>query len=522
MPKPLPVTTSTFRDIITNGFLYVDKTRYLYDLIRYPKGVYFLARPRRFGKSLMISTLEEIFRGNRDLFHGLWLDGSDYKWESRPVIRIDFSRYPTENAAMLETNIQQHLKLIARQYEIQLEDGPFYLQLEELIFTLAREKQVIILIDEYDKPIIDNIDNLAEAERIRDTLKSLYTMIKSLDAYIHFVFITGISKFSRVGVFSSMNNLIDLTLSPRFATALGVTQSELESLFAEHTQALAAQLVMSESDLLQQIRHWYNGFCFAEGGEAVYNPFSTLHLFFHQRFANYWFESGTPTFLIKLVRERGYAVDQLTNLDVAEIDFSSYELENLAIVPLLFQTGYLTIKATYQQADNLIYTLGHPNYEVAHAFVTYLLSEFSSLERTYSRSYLNQLVAALRTQNFKTFFGVLDAFFANIDYDLHLKQEKYYQTIFYLIFLMLGYQVSAEVKTNQGRIDAVIELPDRIYLFEFKLDGSAADALAQIKTVEYYQKYQQRGLAMILIGANFDSKARKITDWQSAEEKPLP
>lgn len=518
MLKPLPVTTSTFRDIIENGFLYVDKTRFLYDLIRYPKGVYFLARPRRFGKSLMISTLEEIFQGNRNLFQGLWINESDYKWERRPVIRIDFSRYPTENAAMLETNIQEHLKRVALQYEVQLEDGPFFLQLEKLILTLAREKQVIILIDEYDKPIIDNIDNLAEAERIRDTLKAFYTMIKSLDAYIHFVFITGISKFSRVGVFSSMNNLLDLTLSPRFATALGVTQGELESLFAEHSQALATKLAMTESDLLQQIRRWYDGFCFAEGGEHVYNPFSTLHLFYHQRFANYWFESGTPTFLIKLIRDRGYEVKQLSNLDVAEIDFSSYELENLAIVPLLFQTGYLTIKATYQQAEDLIYTLDYPNHEVEHAFITYLLSEFSSLERTYSRSYLNQLVAALRQRDFTTFFAVLDTFFANIDYDLHLKKEKYYQTIFYLIFLMLGMQVTAEVKTNQGRIDAVIELPDQIFLFEFKLDDSAEVALQQIKTTEYYKKYRLRSNTITLIGANFDSNQRKVTDWKTEED----
>jgi len=517
MPKPLPVTTSTFRDIIENDFLYIDKTRYLYDLIRYPKGVYFLARPRRFGKSLMISTLEEIFRGNRDLFQGLWIDGSDYLWDSRSVIRIDFSRYRIRNAEELEVRIRHYLKQIADQYAITLADAPFDFQLEELILELAAKKQVVILIDEYDKPIIDNIDNLVEAERIRDTLKAFYTMIKSMDAYIHFVFITGISKFSRVGVFSSMNNLIDLTLSPRFATALGVTQSELESVFAEHLQALAPQLTLAENDLIQQIRHWYDGFCFAEGGESVYNPFSTLHLFFHQRFANYWFESGTPTFLIKLIRDRGYAVDQLTNLDVAEIDFSSYELENLAIVPLLFQTGYLTIKATYQQADNLIYTLDYPNYEVEHAFITYLLSAFSSLERTYSRSYLNQLVAALRTREFATFFTVLDAFFANIDYDLHLKKEKYYQTIFYLIFLMLGMQVTAEVKTNQGRIDAVVELPDQIFLFEFKLDDSATTALQQIKTTEYYKKYRLANKAIILIGANFDNEQRKVTEWKTEE-----
>lgn len=515
MFKPLPTTTSTFKDIIEGGFLYVDKTQYLYELVRYSKGVYFLARPRRFGKSLMISTLEQIFKGNKELFQGLWIYESDYVWQTHPVIRFDFSRNTVNSAAKLEQLIDYYVEEIALEHGLTLRGFDYQSRFDNLIRQLGKETQVVILIDEYDKPIIDNIDQVAEAVRIREVLKAFYTVIKAMDASIRLVFITGISKFSRVGVFSAMNNLEDISLRPAFSTALGITQVELRHYFQGYISAFAQANTMTEVELVQRMQFWYNGFCFAKEAPNVYNPYSTLLFFKEQRFANFWFESGTPTFLIKLIRDRGYEVAQLTQLNVAEIDFSSYEIESLAIIPLLFQTGYLTIKGTYQQQENLIYTLGYPNYEVEHAFVTYLLSAFSNLERTFARGYLHQLVDALQRRDFALFFATLDSFFANIDYDLHLKQEKYYQTIFYLIFLMIGMQVSAEVKTGQGRIDAVVELADHIFLFEFKLDKDAATALQQIKDSAYHQKYVLKSKPITLVGANFDSKQRKIAGWKT-------
>lgn len=512
MLKPLPTTTQTFSKIIEGDYLYIDKTQYIYELIRPPTGVYFLARPRRFGKSLMVSTLEEIFKGNKELFQGLWLYGSDYDWQSHPVIRFDFSRNTINSSAKLEHLIDYYVQEIALEHGLTLRGFDYQSHFDNLIRQLGKETKVVILIDEYDKPIIDNIDNLAEAIRIRDVLKAFYTVIKAMDAHIRFVFITGISKFSRVGVFSAMNNLEDVSLRPAFATALGITEVELRRDFQAYIAAFAQANHTTEAALLQRMQYWYNGFRFAKASPNVYNPYSTLLFFKEQRFANFWFESGTPTFLVKLIRDRGYEVAQLTHLDVAEIDFSSYEIESLAIVPLLFQTGYLTIKGTYQQQENLIYTLGYPNYEVENAFVTYLLSAFSNLERTFARGYLHQLVDALQKRDFVRFFTTLDSFFANIDYDLHLKQEKYYQTIFYLIFLMIGMQVSAEVKTGQGRIDAVIELTDHIFLFEFKLGKDAESALQQIKDSAYHQKYAMKGKPIILVGANFDSNQRKVTE----------
>jgi hypothetical protein len=512
MPKPLQPSTYTFRDLIDGGFLYVDKTRYLYELVRYAKGVYFLARPRRFGKSLMVSTLAEIFQGNRELFRGLWLDSSDYQWQVYPVIRLDFSQQSVKDADTLEKVIDLYNEEIAQNYGITLRGFDYQSRFRNLITQLGKERKVVILIDEYDKPMLDNIENLPAAQRIRETLKSFYTVIKATDSYIRFVFITGISKFSRVGVFSGLNHLEDLTMRPTFATALGITEDELRQDFQEHLIAFAQQEQVSMIDLLQKIRDWYNGFCFVEGCQSVYNPFSTLQLLKTQRFSNYWFESGTPTFLIKLIKERGYDVGQLEKLELSELGFSTYELESLEIIPLLFQTGYLTIKS--YDKERSLYQLDYPNAEVENAFLTYLLAAFSTVPKGLNAGYLWQLLDALRANNFDRFFEVLAVFFANVPYDLHLPQEKYYQTVFYLIFKLLGIYADAEVKTNQGRIDAILELKERIFLFEFKLDGSAADAIQQIKTHNYAQKYRLTDKPLTLVGVNFASDKRTISEWQ--------
>ncbi|MFN8490988.1 MAG: AAA family ATPase [Caldilineaceae bacterium] len=515
MPKPVQASSYTFRHIIEGGFLYVDKTQYLYELVHRSIGIYFLARPRRFGKSLMISTLEEIFLGNKELFRDLWIYDSDYDWQKYPILRLDFSRNAVHSAEHLKQLIDYYVAEIAERNNITLRGFDYQTRFDNLIQQLGRNKRVVILIDEYDKPLLDNIDHLAEALQIRDTLKHFYTTIKALDQYIRFVFITGISKFSKVGIFSAMNNLADLTMTPRFATALGITEEELGHYFQEHITEFAHKMGMSEAELATELRRWYNGFRFVENCPNVYNPFSTLQLFANQRFANYWFETGTPTFLIKLIKARQYNIEPFEQLEVPELTFSTYELESLELIPLLFQTGYLTIKDFRRDEFGELYTLSYPNYEVKHAFLTYLLSAYDEIEVALSEGHLRRLLYALEQQNLPEFFSVLEVFFASIDYDLHLDYEKYYQTIFYLIFVLLGVRINAGVKTNQGRIDAVIELAKHIFLFEFKLNGNAAEALQQIKAHAYAQKYQSKGKPLTLIGANFDSTKRKITEWQS-------
>lgn len=521
--KPLPTGFHTFRDIINGGFLYVDKTRLIYELIRTPKGVYFLARPRRFGKSLLISTLEEIFLGNRSLFQGLWLYNSPYTWEKHPVIRIDFSQTAVSSAEELKHAIKTQLGWSAEENKVMLVEDEYHLQFVELVRKIGSEKQVVVLIDEYDKPLINNLHNLNEAQAIRQVLKSFYGVLKGVDRYLRFVFLTGVSKFSRAqgapGVFSDLNNLDDLSMQPIFATLPGITAEELTTQLQDHIAAFAEKEGKVVDEMVAQLADWYDGFCFAVDGKSlaprVYNPYSTMLVLKYQRFANYWFDSGTPTFLINLLREQKYTLEEVQQRKVGELAFSAYELENLAIVPLLYQTGYLTIKG--YDPEQRLYELGYPNREVEDAFLTYILGSFSSVEPGLNEAYLWQLIDALRAGDLAEFFAVLQIFFAQIPYTLQIKREKYYQTIFYLIFTLIGLRTHAEVTTNRGRIDAVVEVANAIYLFEFKLNGSAEDALTQIKTTAYYERYQRQGKALRLVGVNFSTRKRGVAQWVVGE-----
>lgn len=372
MSRLLPINTSSFRDIIEEDKLYVDKTEYIYQLVR-QKGAWFLSRPRRFGKSLFVSTLDELYSGNRELFRGLWIDQSDYEWEQYPVIRLDFNLYPSTTNTELQSNITRHLAQIAAQHDVTLTDGPYYAQFVDLILALSQKRQVVVLIDEYDKPLINSLHDLAEAKAIQDTLKGFYGALKSLDSRLRFVFITGISKFSRVGVFSDLNNLTDITMHYAFAPAFGLTESEIRTNFAEHIAVLTQRRGVTEDELLAEMRHWYNGFCFAPETENVYNPYSVLLFFYHERFANYWSEGGTPTFLVNLLRQRKYSVEALSELRVSEFALT-YDIERPHIVPLLFQVGYLTIKA--YDPKRYLFDLAYPNFEVECVFCDHLLAFF--------------------------------------------------------------------------------------------------------------------------------------------------
>lgn len=513
MGKPLPIGTYTFRDMIEGGLLYIDKTRWIYELVQHPKGIYFLSRPRRFGKSLLLSILAEIFHGSQDLFRGLWLYDSDYQWPQHPVIHLDFSRERVYNTAELEEFISTYLEEIAEMHGIDLAPAPYQRRFHRLIRQLAnQDKKVVILIDEYDKPLLDNIENLPEAIQIRERLKAFYTVIKAMDAHVRFVFLTGVSKFSKVGVFSGLNNLRDLTMSTQFAAMLGLTEAEIKANLADYLADFAAKEGISSDVLLAQVRSWYNGFCFAADGENVYNPFSTMLFFEEQRFANFWFDTGTPTFLIHQIQRKGFDIEDVDTLNVPEIVFSTYEIENLNVVPLLFQTGYLTIK-DYDKTTQL-YKLYYPNYEVENAFLNVLLKSFHSTRSELVEQHLWDLVRSLQAGKLEEFFNTLAIFFAQVPYTIQLNDEKYYQSVFYLIFKLVGLKIDAEVCTNQGRIDVVIELTDRLYLFEFKLDGDAENALNQIKTTRYYERYQSSSKSLLLIGVNFSTEKRRVDGWK--------
>ena len=506
--KRLPIGIQTFRDIVQNDYLYVDKTEKIFDLVNNPKGVYFLSRPRRFGKSLLISTLNEIFEGNKELFNDQWIYNADYAWEKHPVVRIDFSKSKARNSDELINYIVYQLDKTAQLYGITLEQTQYDIKFDELLTKLSGINKVVVLIDEYDKPIIDNIENKELAIELREILKGFYTIIKACDEYIRFVLLTGVSKFSRAGVFSGLNNLKDLSMGMKYSSLLGITREEMEDSFKDHIDQFAESEGVSKPELIEKITDWYNGFCFSGTCEKVFNPFSMLLLFDNARFSNYWFESATPSFLIKLIKEKELDLKRLDGIKVDESAFSSYEIENLKVVPILFQTGYLTI--TDYDKERMEYTLAYPNFEVKNSMTKCLAEAYSFVERELVHGYAWNLIDALRGHDFDTFFDTLRIFFANIPYDLQISKEKYYQTVFYLIFSLIGLKVEAEVKTNKGRIDAVIIDKD-IYIFEFKFDGDKDQALNQIKDKKYFEKYQGKGKKIYLFGVEFAD--RNVGEW---------
>jgi len=374
--KSLPFGVQDFGDLIAQNCLYVDKTRQIAAMVDEGK-YFFLSRPRRFGKSLLVSTLKALFEGCRDLFRGLWIEQRE-EWTTYPVIHLDASLIPHDTETRLKSGLLEFCQQIAEQYGVEVRSQEYDAAFAELIRRLSQQtgNNVVVLIDEYDKPILDALPDLTAARRQRDILKNFYEILKGSDPYLRFVFITGVSKFSKVSVFSGLNNLRDITLSPHLATLTGYTQEELERDFDEHLQQALAQNHLTRAALLAEIQRWYNGYSW-NGADRVYNPFSVLNFFAEQQFGNYWFASGTPTFLLNLITNQQYETTEFENKRVPELIFSGDDLEQMNVFALLFQTGYLTITAKERDYAGATYTLNYPNFEVKQAFLTMLLHRFT-------------------------------------------------------------------------------------------------------------------------------------------------
>jgi len=511
--KDLPIGIQTFADLITGGFTYVDKTTWIHEMVRPAKGVFFLSRPRRFGKSLLVSTLKALFEGRRELFASLAIDALPYDWKAYPVLHVDFSRRSFTNPEDVQEWLLAEVDAFCAAQGVKATRATAEDRLREALEDLGRRgMRTVVLVDEYDKPLLDHIENPDTAVRMRDLLKGFYGSLKSSDACLRFVFLTGVSKFAKMNVFSGLNNLLDLTLHPRFATMLGYTQGELESCFPDRIDALAKAEGVTRERCLDKIRDWYNGYRFSAGAEQVYNPFSTLLLLNAQRFANYWFETGTPTFLLKLIR-KALPPEEIGTVRLGAAAFSVYEPERLTPYPLLFQTGYLTIADSDPAHE--VYRLDYPNREVRQSFLESLVSEFSGVETEREAGYRAQMVEALERGDLEGFFETMSVFFANIPYDIQIRSEKYYQSIFYLVFSLLGLRVEAEVRTNRGRIDAVAHSSHTVYVFEFKLDGTADEALAQCRENDYARRYRGQRRKVLLVGVPFDTATRNLGAWRA-------
>jgi len=502
--KKLPIGISTLSDILQEGYIYIDKTDIAQNLIEDGK-YYFLSRPRRFGKSLFLDTLRTIFSGDKEIFKGLYIYDNGYDFIKHPVIRISFNDGKIATKEEFAEYIFDLLDRNQRDLEIECPTNiSAHFCFKRLIEEAYKKynQKVVILVDEYDKPILDNIENPEVAREMRDELKNFYSIIKGADEFLKFVFITGVSKFSKVSLFSGLNNIQDITLNPNYATICGYRQEDVETVFANHL----------EGQDFAKIKKWYNGYKFL--GEGVYNPFDIL-LFISNSFAyrNYWFSTATPTFLLKLIEKNNYFLPNLENIIKDDKMLDSFDVDYIELETLMWQTGYLTIeKTTINYDDTPLYHLGIPNQEVKISLLGSIADFMSKQSNTTILK--GEIYDSLMKSDFKMLEVKFKSLFASIPYNLFTNNkmyeyEGYYTSLFYAYLKALGIELVGEDVTNRGRIDLTIKMPNSIIIIEFKVDGS--DALAQINEKKYHEKYLDLDLPIYLVGVVFDTKERNIT-----------
>ncbi len=511
--KKLPIGIQSFSKLREENCVYVDKTEHIYRLIC-GGNYYFLSRPRRFGKSLLVSTMEEVFRGNKALFEGLYIyDKID--WTEHPVIRLDFAGRGHHSPEALRNSLGDFIDNIALANQISLNNTELPDRFMELIIRLHETsgQQVVVLVDEYDKPIVDHLQDAALAKANRDVLKNFYEVLKAADAHLRFVFLTGVSKFSKVSVFSGLNNLVDITLEIPFATICGYTQAELEDSFAANINELAAQHHVSKNEALNSIKDWYNGYSW-DGATSVYNPFSTLLLFRNNQFDNFWFATGTPTFLVNLIKERNDVKSLLEPGSFDSMGFDSFDPDTIDTKQLLFQTGYLTVKSIAKSrfSETMMYALGVPNEEVRRSLMSYLVGSYANYPVPETVPMRNRMLQQLFDGDVRAFERSMQEMFARIPYQLHIPREAYYHSLLLLWCNLLGLEVQAEIPTDKGRIDAVWTWEERVVIAELKYSESETTdalldkAMAQIKDTRYHERYAGTDRRIALLAIAFAGK----------------
>lgn len=517
-----PIGIQTFSQIIEQGFVYVDKTDMVYSLATEGK-VYTLNRPRRFGKSLLLSTLRAYFEGRKELFRGLKIEALEKDWHPHTVFHFDFNGENFTIADTLEIYLNVCLARWEREYDITPMENESLGSRFEHIIQVAYEKSgrgVVVLVDEYDKPLLDVLEqdpNLMNQNR--ETLKAFYSVFKRADAYLRFVFLTGVTKFSQVSVFSGFNQPKDISLYDRYEALCGITEEELHSLFAEPIRQMAALENCSEAEIKQRLKQQYDGYHFSERMTDIYNPFSILNAFDSQRIRDYWFASGTPTYLIRLMNHFHEGIDQLTGKYYSLEEFVNYKADVEYPLPMFYQSGYLTIK-DYEK-DFGLFLLDFPNNEVKGGFLTMVASNYLQCGLQVD-SWVKQAVFALQKGETDLFRKQLTSFLASIPYSMRRKstepeRERYFQYTFYLLLrLMSVYTICIEREQSEGRVDCVVETPKHVYIFEFKLDGSAEKALQQIEEKGYARPYEADSRAVYKIGVSFSSETGTVEDWQTS------
>lgn len=512
MIRKYPVGIQNFEDLRKEGYCYVDKTALMYQLVQSGK-YYFLSRPRRFGKSLLLSTLEAYFEGKKELFHGLAVEQLEQEWNTYPVLHLDLNAQKYDTPESLYSILNDALCAWESLYETRPSETTHSLRFQGVIQRAAEKcgKKVVVLIDEYDKPMLQAIGNEALQTEYRNTLKAFYGVLKSCDKYLRFALLTGVTKFSKVSVFSDLNNLMDISLSSRFASICGITEQELQHFFKEDIKLLGESNGMSPEQTSRELKKWYDGYHFSDKSEDIYNPFSLLNTFAQSQFGSYWFETGTPTFLVELLKHSHYDLHRLTQEMAMADSLNGIDSMEENPVPILYQSGYLTIK-DYDQ-EFRYYTLGFPNKEVEEGFTKFLLPHYAYLPSGNSVFELTRFVQEVRSGQVDAFMKRLQSFFADCPYELARDLERHYQNVLFIVFKLLGFYTQAEYHTSEGRIDLVVQTPNYIYVMEFKLEGTAEEALQQINEKHYTLPFASDSRKLFKIGVNFSNTIRGIEKW---------
>lgn len=513
MAQKLPIGIQSFEDLRNKDFKYVDKTGIVYRLVTEGK-YYFLSRPRRFGKSLLLNTLESYFLGRRELFNGLVIEQLEHDWTEYPVLRLDLNTQKYDTSEALTSLLDEEVTKWERTYGSDESEAAIGRRFQGVI-KRAYEKtgrQVVILVDEYDKPLLQAIGKTELQDAYRATLKSFYGALKSMDGCIRFAFLTGVTKFGKVSVFSDLNNLNDISMDAAFHDICGITESELHANFNTEVCELAANLGKSVEDTYLELKENYDGYYFSkERISGMYNPFSLLNAFFKGEIGSYWFETGTPSYLVELLKLHQYNLSGIEKEEVVSDVLNSVDISSSNPLPVIYQSGYLTIKG-YDKEFGL-YRLGFPNREVKEGFIRFLIPSYTNVDHVGSGFEISRFVRSLRYGCIEEFMERLQSFLSACPYELEPEQERHFQSVMYILTSLCGYYTDIESHTNKGRMDMTVKTADYIYIFEFKFNKTAQEALDQIDQKGYAEQFASDGRAITKVGVNFSTAARNIDSW---------
>ncbi len=514
-PVKYPIGQQSFEQIREEGCLYVDKTRYIEMIISSGNQYYFLGRPRRFGKSLFLSTLECFFEGRRELFKGLYVDTIDWDWESHPVLYLDLNSADYEVEGEFEDLIENQIGEWEEKYGLVPKVKSHAVRFRNIIEAAYEKtgKKVVILVDEYDKPLVNSLDNKERFERYRSKLASVYSNFKSSAKYIKLVFLTGVSRFGKLSVFSDLNNIRDISFNDKFAAICGITEAEMFENFVEGISALAEARRKSRDEIIATLKRRYDGYHFSENCPDIYNPYSLLNTFEDEKFGSYWIRTGTPSLLMKQLRRTNVDLQSLYKAKGSENQLSGLDFDRLNPIALFYQTGYLTIKSYDELSD--LFQLGYPNEEVTEGFYGYILPYYATLHNEEVKVFIVNLADEFEAGNVEGAMKRLRSLFADLSYDLQINAEKDVRNVLFLVFKLLGMYSEAEYHTSDGRIDILVRTPKYVYIMELKFDKTAEEALDQIKRKEYHLPWSVDNRQLIAIGINFSSEKRRIDDWLS-------